>query len=263
MSPDFEPSKLESLMLRPALRTALAFATTLVLAGEARAQIPEEFTNLQVLPEGISRGELMGVMRSFSLATGLRCSSCHVGEEGEPLSTYDFASDDRAGKRKAREMMRMVQDINSKYLAMLPDRRAPGIEVSCVTCHGGVRRPETIGAIVTRLVEEEGVDAALERYGELRSRYFGRAAYDFGERPLVSVAEALLERGEADAAVRVLEKNLEFLPESAQSTFGLARIFEQQGDTAQAVQYYERTLELAPSNQRARQRLEALRGGGG
>lgn len=250
-------------MFRPALRiVVLCAAATLLGMSEARAQIPEEFTNLQVLPGDISRGELMGVMRSFSMATGLRCSSCHVGEEGQPFSTYDFASDDKAGKRKAREMMGMVADINDKYLALLPDRRSPGIEVSCVTCHGGVRRPEAIGSIVTRIVADDGVDAAVERYTDLRSRYFGRAAYDFGERPLVSVAERLMEGGDLDAAARLLELNLEFLPESAQSAFVLAQIHEERGETADAIRYYERTLELAPDNRRAQQRLDALRGGG-
>jgi tetratricopeptide (TPR) repeat protein len=250
-------------MFRRALRIILPSAAALFLfLTEAHAQIPEEFTNLQVLSEDVSRGELMGVMRSFSMATGLRCSSCHVGEEGQPFSEYDFASDDKAAKRKAREMMGMVADINDKYLAMLPNRRSPGVEVSCVTCHGGVRRPEAISAIVIRIVEEDGVAAAAERYRDLRSRYFGRAAYDFGERPLVSVAEGLMQGGDLDAAVRILELNLEFLPESAQSTFGLAQIYDQRGETEDAIRYYERTMELAPNNRRAQQRLEALRGGG-
>jgi tetratricopeptide (TPR) repeat protein len=250
-------------MFRPALRIIPPCAAALLLStSEARGQIPEEFTNLQVLSEDISRGELMGVMRSFSVATGLRCSTCHVGEEGQPFSEYDFASDDKATKRKAREMMGMVADINSKYLAMLPNRRSPGIEVSCVTCHGGVRRPEAISSIVKRIVAEDGVAAAAERYRDLRSRYFGRAAYDFGERPLVSVAEGLMEDGNLDTAARMLELNLEFLPESAQSTFGLAQIHDAQGEIEDAIRYYERTLELAPDNRRAQQRLEALRGGG-
>jgi tetratricopeptide (TPR) repeat protein len=243
------------------LRSPLVLAVVLLAAGAAEAQIPEEFTNLRVLPEDISRGELMDVMRGFALATGLRCSSCHLGEEGQPFSTYDFASDDRAGKRKAREMMRMVADINSRYLAMLSDRRAPGIDVTCVTCHGGVRRPQAIGSIVNRVLEEDGIDAATERYRDLRARYYGRAAYDFGELPLVGVAEGLLETGDTDAAVRLLELNLEFLPESALTTFGLARVFDERGEREEAIRYYERTLELAPENRRALQRLQALRGG--
>jgi predicted TPR repeat methyltransferase len=71
-----------------------------------------------------------------------------------------------------------------------------------------------------------------------------------------------MEGGDLDAAFRILELNLEFLPESAQSTFGLAQIHDQRGETEDAIRYYERTLELAPNNRRAQQRLEALRGGG-
>ena len=79
----------------------LAFAFTIgaafaaVRPDAASAQLPEEFTNLQVLPEDIGTRELIGYMRGFSLGTGYRCSGCHVGEEGQPFSEYDFASDEK------------------------------------------------------------------------------------------------------------------------------------------------------------------------
>ena len=89
-------------------------ATLLIPAG-GEAQEQEGYTNLQVLPSDVSRGQLMSVMRGFTGALGVRCSTCHIGEEGQPLSTYDFASDDKAAKLKAREMMRMVRTINDTY----------------------------------------------------------------------------------------------------------------------------------------------------
>jgi hypothetical protein len=48
---------------------------------------------------------------------GVRCSHCHMGEESDPLETYDFASDDKLLKRKAREMIRMMQAINGPHLS--------------------------------------------------------------------------------------------------------------------------------------------------
>ena len=52
-------------------------------AGTTAGQIPDRFTNLQVLPEDIPRDSLVSLMRSFTFATGLRCDGCHVmGENG-------------------------------------------------------------------------------------------------------------------------------------------------------------------------------------
>ncbi len=88
----------------------------------AQAQFPpDSFTNLQVLPEDIGTRQLIGTMRSFALGLGVRCTFCHVGEEGQPLATYDFAADDKPQKLKAREMVRMVRSINIDHLASLEE----------------------------------------------------------------------------------------------------------------------------------------------
>ncbi|HSG09854.1 MAG TPA: c-type cytochrome [Longimicrobiales bacterium] len=102
---------------------ALAFAG---LVTPPALQGQEEPQNLQVLPKDMPRSEVTRIMRSFTQAVDVRCSSCHVGEEGQPRTTYDFASDDKAMKLKARAIMRMVEDINGTYLADLPGRREPG-----------------------------------------------------------------------------------------------------------------------------------------
>jgi tetratricopeptide (TPR) repeat protein len=243
---------------RPVVSILSAFATGLALASAVAAQIPERFTNLQVLPEEIARGELVGLMRSFTFATGLRCSSCHVGEEGQPLESYDFASDDKASKRKAREMIRMVQAINDTYLAAVPDRT--GIRVRCVTCHHGVRRPEDIETIITRVAEEEGVSAAIQRYRDLRDEYYGSAAYDFRERPVVNAADARARVGDVEGAVALLEMITELEDETWASWFTLGRLHEQRGDVPAAIDAYQRSLAQRPDNPVARARLEALRG---
>jgi len=69
---------------------------------------PEKPKNLQVLPKDWTGTRLRPVMTGFTRALGVRCSYCHKGEEGKPLSTYDFASDENPNKNRAREMMRMM-----------------------------------------------------------------------------------------------------------------------------------------------------------
>jgi hypothetical protein len=106
--------------------------------------IPEKFTNLQILPKDITRAELLGMMKGFSGQTGSRCSHCHMGEEGNDLSTYDFASDARPLKAVARKMMLMVRAINGPLLEGVGTPPAGGTQkVTCYTCHRGVKKPET------------------------------------------------------------------------------------------------------------------------
>ena len=129
---------------------AVAITCTLIAIPDAvatRAQqnpIPETFTNLQVLPKDISRPDLVAMMRGFSGQTGSRCSHCHVGEESQDLSEYDFASDARPLKAVARKMMLMVRAINGPLLegvGTAPAAAAP--KVTCYTCHRGAKKPLT------------------------------------------------------------------------------------------------------------------------
>ena len=99
------------------------------------------FKNLKVFPKDISRAELLGNMKFFAQSLGVRCTYCHVGEEGKPLSTYDFASDAKDHKTIARDMIRLADHINQEHLPkILTD---PEAKVSCYTCHRGSTKPLT------------------------------------------------------------------------------------------------------------------------
>ncbi len=81
-------------------------------------------------------------MVGFSRALGVRCTFCHVGTEGQPLSTFDFASDARPHKELARGMIRMTQQLNRELIpAIVGESARP--RVTCFTCHGGSEHPAT------------------------------------------------------------------------------------------------------------------------
>lgn len=238
----------------------------LLLAGGAMAeptyaQIPTEFHNLQVLPEDITRSQLLGYMRGFSFATGLRCSGCHMGEEGQPFSEYDFPSDDRPTKRKAREMLKMVQAINDQHLANLPERSEPNVQVTCATCHGGIQRPVAIETEVAQVIETDGTEAAAAHYRELRDIYHGSRAYDFTEQPLIELAQTVARGGDPAAGLAMLELNLEFHPNSGQTYTVLGELQARTGDNESAIASFQKALEIDPDNQFAQRRLQELQGG--
>jgi len=96
------------------------------------------FKNLKVFPKDISRADLLANMKLFSQSLGVRCTYCHVGEEGKPLSTFDFASDAKEHKVIARDMLRMAHRLNTDLPGITGD---PSARISCFTCHRGSEKP--------------------------------------------------------------------------------------------------------------------------
>ncbi|RMH18195.1 MAG: c-type cytochrome [Acidobacteria bacterium] len=229
----------------------------------AAAQIPQEFTNLKVLPEDVDRRQLVGTMRAFAGALGVRCNHCHVGPDN--LQGMDFATDEKETKRVARAMMKMVQEINDKLLPA-SGRESPAA-VSCITCHHGLARPQTLAQVLSEVLEKEGAGAAVARYKELRETYYGRAAYDFGEFALPSLAEEVaMRKRDPQAAAALLQANLEYYPESGYTHYMLGEVYLFLDDKDNAKKSFEKAVRYSPDNPRAKQRLESLEGdaaGGG
>lgn len=236
------------------------FACWALLASAAEAQYPPDtLTNLKVYPAGMRVEALLDSMAGFTRALGVRCNHCHVGQQGQPLSSYDFASDEKPAKAKARVMLRMVESINGEHLPKLATRREPPATVACATCHHGVAIPRPLQQLLLTAYDAGGVDSAETAYRALRERYYGAAAYDFGEVPLADVAGELGERGRLADAVRMAMLNVEFSPGSGFAHRQAAAAHVAAGDTASAVRSLERALAIRAEDGQARRRLEELR----
>lgn len=246
---------------RTVFRTLLVAALAATPSSTAaQARIPDEFTNLRFLSEDIQKRELIGIMRGFTIQLGVgRCGFCHTVSDGLDQPDDDFASDQKATKRKARAMLQMVQDINQNHIAKLPARGEPNIEVTCVTCHAGRNRPTTLEQEVSWALADGGIEAMRARYAELRERYFGMGAYNFGTGTLEGIARSL-QSDNPDAAMAVTEMNLEHYPESAQSWLTKGILHQAAGENEAAIAAFEKSLELAPVNPVATERLEQLKG---
>lgn len=241
-------------------RTCVVSCAVLVLAavGTASAQIPDKFTNLQMLPKDIGKGELVGTMRDFASALGQRCNYCHVGENLDSLEGYDFASDEPEHKRVARVMMQMVDEINRTLLPKIG--KEPTHKVTCVTCHRGIKEPETMTDVLMEAIGEGGVAAAAKRYRELRDEYYGQGSYDFSGGPLNSVAESLVREGnDLDGAIEIAQLSVEFNPDAAFGHLMLGQLYSRKGDKDAALASIERALELEPDNKFAQQMLERVK----
>lgn len=114
------------------LPAVLAVLLSNGMADARAAEGPRVYTNLQVLADTTSNTALLETMKAFSKALGVDCRYCHRTD------IRDYATDELEAKRVAREMMRMVRQMN----AGPGDGGAGGVPtVSCVTCHQGQPKP--------------------------------------------------------------------------------------------------------------------------
>ncbi len=236
--------------------TSLAVASIVV---SATAQIPDKFTNLQVLPKDIAKNELVSTMRGIAGGLGVRCTYCHVGGTDTDLTGMDFVSDDKREKKIARAMLAMVIEING---TLIPKAGIESpIRVQCATCHHGVNRPETLADVLKREIRSGGVDSAKVEYLALRERYYGSGAYDFKPRSLNEVAEWLSnERKNNDAAIAIMKFNIEQDPNVANSFNLLGRLQMAKGDKPAAIASFRRAIELDPNDQWSARLLKELGG---
>ena len=219
---------------------------------------PEKPKNLQVLPKDWPGTRLRPVMTGFTRALGVRCSYCHKGEEGKPLSTYDFASDDNPNKNRAREMLRMLGDINDHLKKIEPsgDKR---VNMWCHTCHHGRPRPMTLDEELGEQYRKKGIQAALDDYADLKKKYYGRAAFDFGEASLNVFGYALLEGNDTAGAIQVFKLNAETFPDSSNVWDSLGEAYLKAGDLKNAQENYQKALRLDPTSQSAKDALKKIK----
>jgi hypothetical protein len=194
-------------------------------------------------------------MPAIAQGLGVKCEYCHAGQrggqpraEGQPPAKFEIA----------RAMMAMTRELNAKILSATGKPPAEATAVTCVTCHRGVAIPGQLSDIVARTALDEGPDAAIARYRDLRSRYYGRQSYDFGEDTLLTAAQQVV-KVRPESSIPILRLNLEFYPQSVRSYTQIAFAYTRNLDDAAAIATLEKALELEPENGTIRGQLEQLK----
>lgn len=97
--------------------------------------------NLKVLPENISHDSLDHLMDAYKVDLGVKCGYCHAQSKDNPRR-MDASSDDNPKKDIARNMIRMTNEMNQKYISLLPHSDTGAVAVvTCNTCHRGEAKP--------------------------------------------------------------------------------------------------------------------------
>ena len=237
----------------PAVAT-LVLALALAAGAAPGARADEELKNLKVFPSTTTKRELVDTMRQWNQALGVHCDFCHEQKVPGDFQSMDFASDKIGHKEVARRMFTMVRDLNGGPLPRAAGE--PDAAVSCVTCHHGLPSPTTLDRVLLNTVHEQGAEAGVRKYRELRDRYYGSGAFDFGPGSLQVVAETLAaDQASLDAALAVGRLNVEMNPKYADGYVDLAQILDLKQDRAGARAALDQALQLEPDNRHA-QRLK-------
>ena len=244
------------------MRSLFAGLALFVLSASALAQTPRKFppdslVNTKVIPHNTPVQQVLGTMRNFTGDLGVRCQFCHVGEEGQPLDRFDFASDDKRTKLVARQMMLMLQEINRR-LDTIPRASTAAVPATCATCHRGVSRPVPLYTVMVDAATAGTADSAVRAYRALRERYYGRDAYDFGEPSLNTAAFRLARAGKYGDALALLKLNEELYPRSSEMYVFRGNINLMRADTSAAVTAFREAVRRDSTNREARGRLQAI-----
>jgi len=95
--------------------------------------VEQVFHNIQVF-RGLPQSELLPVMHFMRASLGVRCDHCHVAENEM------YWKDEKPAKATARQMIRMVDEINNKNFGGQP-------VVTCNSCHRGNAIPLGIPSV--------------------------------------------------------------------------------------------------------------------
>ena len=107
------------------MRTAIIL-TVIAIPALVSAEAPWKGKDLQVLPKDITKEQIKDLMKKQAEALGVDCDHCHKVPDMELDTDH---------KKVARQMLRMVRDINQHFFNGKP-------KVQCLTCHRGKEEPK-------------------------------------------------------------------------------------------------------------------------
>lgn len=224
------------------------------------------FKNLQVLPKDIKPEQLVITMHGFATGLGVECNFCHAPVKlppGKSLApgqdALDYSLDDKPTKRTARQMLIMLRTINAMIPSVVGKPAEKTQSIQCFNCHRGMMTPPVpLADLLNQTTAQKGLPTAIAQYKDLRSKYYGSGAYDFGDAKLPVGASSGLESyafqlvlaGKPDEASAWLHVNLQYYPKSA-ATWETMAFVEGVGkhDKAAALKNLQKATAIEPQAQ--------------
>jgi dienelactone hydrolase len=119
-------------------------------------------------------------------------------------------------------------------------------------------RPMSIAQVIGRTVREQGAEAAVKQYYDLKRTK--PDMYDFGERELNTLGYVLLREQRVKDAVEIFKLNAAAYPEGFNTYDSLGEAYLAAGERELAIKNYQKSLELNPRNTNATDALKKIEG---
>jgi tetratricopeptide (TPR) repeat protein len=115
---------------------------------------------------------------------------------------------------------------------------------------------KSIADTLSATIASSGIDQAAKQYHELKAS--APSTYDFDESEVNSLGYQLLQADKYKQAIRIFQLNVEAYPQSGNTWDSLAEAYMDDGDKAQAIANYQRSLQVNPRNANAVKMLQKL-----
>lgn len=168
------------------------------------------------------------------------------------------------GVRSAREeglgveelMARLPLDERCRYTLELGHTEAELARFHEKNIHAFWRQGmKNAASMVEEAIASSGVEAGLEKYAELKS---ARKEVLFDETDFNALGYRLMQSGDLEAAIAVFELNVKAYPDSWNVHDSLAEAYMNAGRRESAIKLYRKSLELNPDNANGREMLKRM-----
>jgi CubicO group peptidase (beta-lactamase class C family) len=129
----------------------------------------------------------------------------------------------------------------------------PVMESKLVVEYGDVASP---GMDFTRTLVYHGMDAALQKYSELRKKLAAKAI--MREYAMNNIGYVFMRKKQYQNAIKIFQLNVAAYPESFNVYDSLGEAYMENRDKELAIKNYERSLELNPDNKNGAEKLKQL-----
>ena len=116
---------------------------------------------------------------------------------------------------------------------------------------------EALSEMLLKIIDERGIDAAVAEYRSRKERGFGDLYTSEGD--INTLGYRLLSRKRVPEAIEILKLNVEAYPASANVYDSLGEAYSVSGNRPLAIQNYEKSLSLDPTNTNAAMMLKKLK----
>lgn len=113
-----------------------------------------------------------------------------------------------------------------------------------------------IGDYLYSVIEDEGINAAIETYKQAKEDE--EELFDFSEGELNTLGYALLSDKRIDEAIKIFNMNISVFPESSNVYDSMGEAYMEKGEDKKAIKNYKKSLELNPGNKNAIVMLKIL-----